>query len=139
MSFACIRCGARLENSGVRVCPKCAKAVLLTFMARFELRQALSIGKEVVSFKGYDRKSGKLVFIRVLLPTATKATLEQLLRESSFFHDCGPDDPFPVFRDAGRIRETGGAYLAVDYVEGKTVDGALSKFCLLYTSPSPRD
>jgi serine/threonine protein kinase len=62
-----------------------------------------------------------------LLPTANKATLERLLCESSFCHGCKPEDPFPRFRAAGPIRETGGAYLAVDYVEGTSVDRALSK------------
>ncbi len=129
-TFACIRCGARLKSSDVQRCPKCKQAVLRIIDHDIQIERLLSSQKEILSFCGHDRKTCCPVFVRVLLSTATAELTDRLVNEARFLRDAKSACALPALHAAGKIRETGGAFIASTFIEGISVSNTLNSSTL---------
>lgn len=122
----CLRCGARvkLKRSG---CPTCGKVLIRVLADRFEIRECLAFGSQEYSLRAWDRLEKRGVFVRAALGTAGPHVTNALTVEAQILLQSVDNPGVPAFIHGGQIRETGGIYLAQEFVTGESLDKAMAR------------
>lgn len=121
----CLYCGSRVAV-GNRSCSDCSRAMILRIADRFDLLKCLSWGETVYALVAWDRQENREVFIRAALNTASPGTVNSLNAEAQVLLGLKGDSGIPAFVQGGMIRQTGGLYIAEEFVKGVALNKAWS-------------
>ena len=121
---ACLYCGARMVPDHRR-CAQCRRPAIPVIADRFVQRRRLGIVDGLVSVEAFDRDTGYVAYVQVLLPHAPAAVRQALAGEARVLQATAARMDFPRLLAGGPLHQTSGAFTACEWVEGLPLDKAL--------------
>jgi len=119
----CLYCGKKAKV-GIRSCPECRRVMVLRIADRFDLLKCVSWGEAVYAFVAWDRQENQEVLLRAALNTASPEIANGLNTKAQVLLDLAGNPGIQAFVHGGKIRQTGGLYIAEEFVKGVSLDKA---------------